>query len=172
MRMARSGWRPRARRHPAVAAPPHIARQIEVASRLAPAEAYQSRSALLLCCRDADPERAEESLRAVGGVDEVHPLRCPIGSWADALEAPRGTESWLRHYVMRAFHRRAPDLLAVLDSSEPRGEPRGQELIAMLRSWGVTCPVAVLRVRASQGAEPSVARSRVRSVEPPASRTG
>ncbi len=130
---------------------PHFARQIEAARRLAPAEGHRGHAAVMLSCGESlEIQRAEEALRELWPLDAVHLVRFPVPSWDEALVVAPGTSSWLRHYVMREIQRRDPTLLVILDRGP--GEDGDlcslHSLVARLREWGATAPVAALRVNA------------------------
>lgn len=131
--------------------PPHLARQVGAAARLAPAEAFRGHVAVLLCpVEPGSLGPAEAALQEVWPVDAVHALRCPVREWSQALRTTSGTACWLEHYVMREIQRRdPPSLLAILHrhGSGPAPEPlEAPGLVMLMRRWGVTCPVAVLGV--------------------------
>ncbi len=127
----------------------HFARQIDAAHRLAPCEPYRGHAALLLSCGDADGlEEAEVALRDAWSPDAVHRLHCPLPSWEIVSSGARGASSWLGQFITRALAEHDPSLVALLDRPGRAG-PRSavaQALVARLRGWGVTCPIAVVRV--------------------------
>jgi hypothetical protein len=133
-----------------VQGPPHFARQVGAAARLAPAEAFRGHAAVLLCPVEPGPlHPAEAALRDAWPVDAVHALRCPIREWSQALETATGTACWLEHYVMREVQRRDPSLLAILHgngSGPVPGPLDAPGLVMLMRRWGVACPIAVLGV--------------------------
>lgn len=146
----RSRRRPKSRRLVGVGGPPHIRRQIQVASRLAPAEAFRSHTALLLSCGEAtDCADAEEAVRERWPTIAVQALACPVGSWTELLDETAGSDSWLRHLirrkVQREMRRHAPNLVVILDRGESAGRVEARTLAATFRSWDLPCPIAVLR---------------------------
>ena len=111
--------------------------------------AVRGRTALLLWCGEPTGLRAaERAIRSLWPLDEVHGLRCPIGSWAEALESPAGTASWLRRYVVREIHQHEPELLAVLDrrTEDGRGGSSAAAFVDLLRHWGASASIAVVRL--------------------------
>ena len=130
--------------------PPHLARQIHAAARLAPAEAFRGTSALLLHCTEpGEPRPAEHALREQCDVDAVHTLRCPVRSWSQLSSPTAGVATWLRHTLRSELLRREPSLIAILDraSGEP-GALRASPIVALLRRIDVPCPVVVVRMHA------------------------
>ena len=130
--------------------PPHVARQLEVASRLTPAEDFRAHVALLVSCGDgAGLHQAKEALCELCPLDAIHALPLPAESWADVMEGAPGTTPWLERYVMREVNKREPSLVALLEHCRPDGsrDPDVHAFAERLRSWDPRFPVAVVRSR-------------------------
>ncbi len=124
-------------------------RQLAVAGRLGPAEAWRARVAILLSCGDPVIEDgARRALRSSWDVDEVVCVVTPIR--ALAAPDPHSTP-WLRAWLAREIRDLSPALIAIAahpacmhvhdgGGSEASG-PTPLELeaaVAQLREWGVS----------------------------------
>ncbi|MDJ0786161.1 MAG: hypothetical protein QNK05_05095 [Myxococcota bacterium] len=138
--------RSRNRLSPQPVGPAHLARQIDAAGRLAPAEAVRGQRAMLLTCgKTACTRDAEEVLGSRFDLDVVHHVRCPFPSWQQALREEPGTLSWLSRYLGSALAELDPDLVAILDA--PDGQDADLRVLAeRLRSWGAVGSMTALRV--------------------------
>lgn len=123
-------------------------RQLAVAGRLGPAEAWRARTAILLSCGDPAIEAdAKHALRTAWGVDEVVCVVTPIR----AIAAPDPHSSpWLRAWLAREIRDSAPTLIAIAahpacmhvhgSGGSGAGGPTPLELeaaVAQLRDWGI-----------------------------------
>jgi hypothetical protein len=133
-------------------------RQLAAAGRLGPAEAWRSRSAILLSCGDPVIEDgARRALGAAWGIDEVVCVVTPIR----AIAAPDPHSSpWLRAWLAREIRDLAPAVVAIaahpscmhIHDAVGSGAsgPTPLELraaVAQLREWGVDRTIQPLWLR-------------------------